>query len=80
MSPPRETSWKQQQNSITINTIDAGKHFDIDSLNEIKKASELASKKVEITNHIFEMLVNEIKDSLFPQRDEEEEIGLEDAL
>ena len=25
------------------------------------------------------MLVNEIKDSLFPQRDEEEEIGLEDA-
>jgi len=35
----------------------------------------LASKKVEITNHIFEMLVNEVKDSLFPQREEYEEIG-----
>ena len=39
-----------------------GQLYDIDSLNEIKKASDLASKKVEITSQIFEMLVNEIKD------------------
>ena len=51
----------------------AGKIFDIDSLNEIKKANDLASKKVEITNHIFELLVGEIKNNLFPMRDEEEE-------
>ena len=43
----------------------AGKIFDIDSLNEIKKANDLASKKVEITNHIFELLVGEIKNNLF---------------
>lgn len=48
--------------------------YDIDSLNEIKKAYDLSTKKVEITNHIFEMLVNEVKESLFPFRDEEEEV------
>ena len=49
---------------------DGTKHrlFDIDSLNAIKKANDLASKKVEITNHIFEMLVKEINDDLFPTR------------
>ena len=47
--------------------------YDIDSLNEFKKSTDLASKKVEITNQIFEMLVNEIKESLFPMRDEDEE-------
>jgi len=46
--------------------------FDIDSLNEIKKANDLASKKVEITNQVFDMLVNEIRNNLFPTRDEEE--------
>ena len=42
--------------------------FDIDSLNAIKKANDLASKKVEITNQIFDMLVKEISDNLFPPR------------
>ena len=42
--------------------------FDIDSLNAIKKANDLASKKVEITNQIFDMLVKEISDNLFPAR------------
>ena len=49
--------------------------FDIDSLNEIKKANDLASKKVEITNQLFEMLVNEVKDNLFPIRDDEDGCG-----
>lgn len=42
--------------------------FDIDSLNAIKKANDLACKKVEITNQIFDMLVKEISDELFPAR------------
>lgn len=48
----------------------ATKHrlYDVDTLNAIKKANDLASKKVEITNHIFEMLVKEISDDLFPRR------------
>ena len=48
-----------------------GQHrlIDIDSLNEIKKANDLASKKVEMTNFVFEMLVNEVKDCLFPLRE-----------
>ena len=35
--------------------------FDIDSINEISKANDLAQKKIEITNHILEMLVSEVK-------------------
>ena len=42
--------------------------MDIDSLNEIKRASDLASKKLEITNHVFEMLLKEIREALFPIR------------
>lgn len=57
----------------------AGKLFDIDSLNEINKANDLASKKIEITNFIFEALVSEIKDNLFPLRDDEED-GYEDGV
>ena len=49
-----------------------GRMIDIDSLNEIKKANDLASKKVEMTNYVFEMLVNEVKDSLFPHREDED--------
>ena len=45
--------------------------FDIDSLNAIKKANDLASKKVEITNQIFDMLVKEISDDLFPARSDQ---------
>ena len=54
-----------------------GKLFDIDSLNEINKANDLASKKIEITNFIFEALVGEIKDNLFPLR--EDDYDYEDA-
>ena len=42
--------------------------MDIDSLNEIKRANDLASKKLEITNHVFEMLLKEVRDELFPIR------------
>jgi hypothetical protein len=35
---------------------------------EIKKANDLASKKLEIYNQVFEMLLEEIKQDLFPKR------------
>ena len=43
-----------------------GKRFDIDSLNEVKRDVALQSKKLEITNQIFDMLLSEIKKDLFP--------------
>ena len=58
---------QQKQLQASQNTSNL---FDIDSLNAIKKANDLATKKVEITNQVFEMLVHEITDSLFPQRDD----------
>ena len=33
----------------------------------------MASKKVEITNYIFEMLVSEVRENMFPMREDEEE-------
>ena len=44
------------------------KKFDIDSLNEVKRDVALQSKKLEITNHIFDLLIGEIKEELFPTR------------
>ena len=44
------------------------KKFDIDSLNEVKRDVALQSKKLEITNHIFDLLIGEIKEELFPSR------------
>ena len=44
------------------------KKFDIDSLNEVKRDVALQSKKLEITNHIFDLLISEIKEELFPIR------------
>lgn len=53
--------------STNANSIAGSKQlYDIDSLNDIKKASDLASKKVEITNHIFEMLVSDVRENMFP--------------
>jgi hypothetical protein len=49
--------------------VNPSKLYDIDSLNEIKRSSELASKKVEITNQVFDMLVKEIKTEMFPLRE-----------
>ena len=44
------------------------KKFDIDSLNEVKRDYALQSKKLEVTNYIFDMLIGEIKEELFPMR------------
>ena len=54
-----------------------GKMYDIDSLNEVKRANDSHTKTFEITNRIFDMLIGEIKDNLFPLRDEEGEDGKE---
>ena len=48
------------------------KKFDIDSLNEVKRDVALQSKKLEITNHIFDLLIGEIKEKLFPSRKAED--------
>ena len=37
-------------------------------LQEIKKANDLASLKLEVCSELFEMLINEIKTELFPIR------------
>ena len=59
----------ESSGASAIQPVDkSAKRFDIDSLNEIKKANDLASKKVEMTNYIFDMLLREIKTDLFPIR------------
>ena len=79
VSPNVSTLQSQDSTSPQLRTTNSAatsnKIYDIDSLQEINKANDLATKKIEITNHIFEMLVLEVKESLFPVRDEEDEEG-----
>ena len=57
------------KNAATANA----KKFDIDSLNEVKRDVALQSKKLEITNYIFDLLINEIKEELIPIRKQDNE-------
>lgn len=51
-----------------IATKPLGKRFDIDSLNEVKRDVALQSKKIEITNQIWNQVFQEVMKDLFPSR------------